>query len=115
MGNSLEETLGAILSDPDTLRQLQAIAGSLASAPAQPAAPEPPAPAAPDLTQLKALSSLAGGTGIDANQQALLQALSPYLSQDRLNRLENAMRAAKMAKLASSFLGSGGLQLLTGR
>ena len=54
-------------------------------------------------------------TGIDQNQQNLLSALSPYMSRDKVSKLENAMRAAKLARLASGFLGSGGLQLFTGR
>ena len=51
----------------------------------------------------------------DTDQQTLLAALSPYLSQNRVKKLENAMRAAKMARLASAFLGNGGLQMLSGR
>lgn len=109
MENNLEEKLSAILSDPGMMQQIQAMARTLG----QPQEPVKPAPV--DLSQLQSLSALAGGTGIDSNQKALLSALSPYLSQDRVTRLENAMRAAKVARLASSFLGSGGLQLLTGR
>jgi len=41
---------------------------------------------------------------IDKNQQALLRALSPYLSRQRIKKLENAMRAAKMAGFAASAL-----------
>ena len=52
--------------------------------------------------------------GVDSNQQALLSALRPYLRQDKVARLEKAMQAAGMARMASSFLGAGGLQLLTG-
>ena len=39
------------------------------------------------------------------NQKALLQALAPYLSSGRIHKLEKAMRAAKLAGMASSFLG----------
>ena len=58
---------------------------------------------------------MAGQTGIDQNQQTLLSALTPYMNQAKVAKLENAMRAAKMARLASGFLGSGGLKLFTGR
>ena len=52
---------------------------------------------------------------MDQEQQALLQALSPYLSHTRVEKLERAMRAAKMAGLASTLLSSGALQNLLGR
>jgi len=64
---------------------------------------------------LAKLASFAGAGVVDSNQQALLQALGPYISQPKVGKLEKAMRAAKMARLASGFLGQGGLSLLTGR
>jgi hypothetical protein len=36
----------------------------------------------------------------------LLNALCPYLSRDRIGKLEKAMRAAKMAKLATGIMGN---------
>ena len=64
---------------------------------------------------LQKLAGLASSAGVDQEQKALLTALGPYLSRDRVHRLEKAMQAAKMAKLASSFLGGGVLQSLIGR
>ena len=61
------------------------------------------------------IASMAGKAGIDNHQQALLKALRPYLSRERIEKLEKAMRAAKLAGVATGFLGSGGLSLLTGR
>lgn len=113
MENNLEEKLGAILSNPEMMQKIQAMAQSLgqsdSSAPSEPQKPDI------DFSALQKLSGLAGQTGIDKNQQTLLCALTPYLSQNRISKLENAMRAAKMARLASSFLGNGGLQLFSGR
>lgn len=118
METNLEDKLSAILSDPNMMQQIQAMARSLGqsqtSAPAQ-QEQVPSVPSLPDISQLQSLGSLATGTSIDTNQKALLSALAPYLSHDRVTRLENAMRAAKVARLASSFLGNGGLQMLTGR
>lgn len=121
MENNLEEKLGAILSDPDMMQKIQAMAQSLTqSAPQQPQPQQPQkneSQKAPDIdfSMLQKLSGLAGQTGIDQNQQTLLSALSPYMSQNKVAKLENAMRAAKMARLASAFLGSGGLQMFSGR
>lgn len=112
MANELEEKLGAILSDPEMMGRIQAMARSLGqAAPAQPEETGTP----PDGGMVQALSGLAMQSGVDKNQQALLGALTPYLSRERLGKLENAMRAAKLARLASGLLGSGGLQALIGR
>lgn len=121
MENDLEAKLGAILSDPDMMQKIQAMAQSLGQSQPQPQPRQQPQPQAEnkmpdiDFAALQRLSGLAGQTGIDKNQQTLLSALSPYLSKSRVQKLENAMRAAKMARLASSFLGNGGLQMLSGR
>ena len=68
-----------------------------------------------DIAMLQRLSGLARQSGIDSQQRALLTALRPYLSSERVSKLEKAMRAAKLAKLASSVLGSGAIQLPSGR
>jgi len=59
-----------------------------------------------DLSMLQKLSGYAKQSGIDKNQQTLLQSLRPYLSRQRIYKLEKAMRAAKMANMASAFLSS---------
>ncbi len=115
--DGLEEKLGAVLNNPQLMQQIMSMAQSMGASQPPPNSPPPPAPAAPpelDMGMLRKLSGLAGQSGVDRNQQALLKALDPYLGKDRLGRLEKAMRAAKMAKLAGSFLGSG-LLSQTGR
>ena len=64
---------------------------------------------------IQKITGLAQKSSIDSNQQALLRALRPYLAQERIVKLEKAMRAAKLANLASGFLGNGGLTSLLGR
>ena len=114
--DNMEEKLGAILSNPEMMQQIMSLAQSLGNGTPQQAEQVPKADTAiPDLSMIQKLSSLAGSSGIDQNQKQLLQALSPYLSTDRVSKLENAMRAARMARLASAFLDSGGLQILRGR
>ena len=114
----LEEKLGAVMSNPQLMQQIMSMAQAMGNpTPQQPAAQEASAPALPNIdpAMLQKLSGIAGQSGVDRNQQALLKALGPYLSNDRISRLERAMRAAKMAKLASSFLGAGGFLTSTGR
>lgn len=115
--SEMEEKLSSILGNPQLMQQIMTMAQSLGSPPQEdtPASQPPSQPAAPDPAMLGALSSLATQTGVDPQQQNLLQALSPYLSPHRRQKLEKAMRAARLARAASAFLGSGGLTLLGGR
>lgn len=121
--SEIDDKLGAILNNPQLMQQIMSLAQSMnqpASPPKQESPPPKPMPAPGmpsemDLSLLKKFTGFARQSGIDKEQQALLRALSPYLSRDRVNKLERAMHAAKIAQLASSFLNSGGLQLLSGR
>ena len=112
--SEMEDKLGAILNNPQMMQQIMSLAQSLGQ---EPPAQEPPKQQAPDFdpAALAKLAGLAKQSGADSQQRALLSALSPYLSRERIGKLEKAMQAAKMARLASSFLGSGGLSFLTGR
>ena len=96
-----ESKLGAIMNDPDMMAKIMSLAQDL-NTPQQEAAPA----TAPDIdfSLLQKLSGFAGSSNIDANQKNLLQALGPYLNSHRLSRLERAMRAAKMAALATTLL-----------
>lgn len=115
----MEDKLSAVLNNPQLMQQIMSMAQSLGQ---QQPVPDHNAPAQeqkpvslPDPAVLQSLSGLGAGMTADSRQKALLSALQPYLSQDRIGRLEKAMQAAKMAKLASAFLGSGALQSFTGR
>lgn len=106
----MEDKLNTILSNPAMMQQIMALAQSMGqdeqkntNIPLPDSAPEI------DLGMIKRLSGLAQNTGVDNNQKVLLNALCPYLSKDRINKLEKAMRAAKMAKLATGFMGNQGL------
>ena len=115
MEHNLEETLGAILGNPEMMGRIQALAQTLGQSESQPKAAEPAKMPQIDPAMVQKLAAMARQTGIDQNQQSLLSALGPYMNQAKVAKLENAMRAAKMARLASGFLGSGGLKLFTGR
>lgn len=114
--SEMEEKLGAILNNPQMMQQILTMAQSLGSGQSNPKevqnSDSPGNPSAPsfDPKLLQGLAGFAQQTGVDSNQQSLLHALSPYLSQGRIYKLERAMRAARMAGVASSFLNSGVLQ-----
>ena len=59
-----------------------------------------------DMHMVQKLTALIGKTGIDTHQKALLQALNPYLNTGRIQKLEKAMRAAKLASMATVLFGN---------
>lgn len=112
----LEEKLGAILKDPGMMQKIMTMAQSLGGTPSQPAPQPEKSPAADiDLSMLQKLAGLTRQSGIDKEQQALLHALHPYLSRQRIHKLENAMRAARMARFAAAALSQSGGELFPGR
>ena len=114
--DGMEEKLGAILSNPQLMQQIMSMAGSLSASQPEQAAPTP-ANQMPDFDPavIQKLMSLAGNMNVNDNQRALLHALRPYLTEGRIQKLEKAMRAAKLANAASAALSSGALSFLTGR
>jgi len=122
----IEEKLNSILSNPQMMSQIMSMAQAFGSNQesnqhAQEPAPKPEPTATPAFTAnfdpalLQKVVGIAQQTGIDRNQQSLLKALGPYLSRDRIVRLENAMRAAKVASIASNFFGENGSLFFSGR
>ena len=74
-------------------------------------APPPQQPAESPLNEpslnpnlLSKVATLMQRGSIDKNQESLLRALSPYLSKQKLQKLERAMHAAKMAGVASEMV-----------
>ena len=117
--SELEERLNAVLSNPQLMQQIASMAQAMGGD-SQNKTPEPVEQPASvisgfDPKLLQTLAQTMGQTGIDRNQKSLLHALSPYLSSYRVQKLERAMQAARLAGAASAFLNAGGLQMLTGR
>ncbi|MBQ7416264.1 MAG: hypothetical protein IJW14_04425 [Oscillospiraceae bacterium] len=111
--SEMEDKLNSVLSNPQMMQQIMAMAQSMNAQPAQ--TEPPPTPKNEgfpeiDMGMLKKLSGLAGQSSIDKDQQTLLKALGPYLSRERIKKLEKAMRAARMARMASTLIGSGALK-----
>lgn len=114
----MEDKLGTILNNPQMMQQIMAMAQSLGQNEATPQEQAPRETSPPldiNPAAISQIMNLAGKTGIDQNQRALLGALRPYLTSQRITKLEKAMRAAKLASVASSALNSGALSFLTGR
>ena len=111
--DDMESKLGAILGNPDMMAQIMSMAQKLGGGDSAPSPPPPPPPAMPslpeglDMGMLMKLAGMANSANVDKDQRALLIALRPYLTGERIGKLEKAMRAAKLAGVASSILGSG--------
>lgn len=113
--SELDEKLNSILSNPAMMQQIMSLAQAMnqseaqrqstnSTAPpqqsAEPAVKE--APFNPNL--LNKIAGLMERGSIDKNQESLLKALGPYLSRQKLQKLERAMHAAKMAGIASEMV-----------
>ena len=111
----LQSTLQSILSDPEQMARVSALAESLGLKPPETAprsagdqpANAPPddarSDAAPDLTRMMGLLAASGG-GAEAQ---VLNALRPTLSGEGQHRVDRALRAAKLSRLAAQFLSKG--------
>jgi hypothetical protein len=116
--DDLEAKLGAILNNPQMMQNIMSMAQSMGGqgqdkqdAPPQAESSFPEI----DIGTLQKISGLAQKSSIDQREQALLRALGAYLSKDRIGKLEKAMRAAKIAKIASSAFSQRGIAIHTRR
>ena len=116
-----EEKLNSILGDQQAMGQIMALAQSLGKQSSsdqeeKDTAPEPAEDAPPDLSQrLGNLDPKMVPLGMrlmreyqqdDGQNTALLQALRPYLREERRGRLDKAVQIAKMSRLLRVALGS---------
>ena len=105
-----ENKLGQILGNPEMMGKIMAMAQSFGSPEPSPEPREPVEPESTiadiDFATVQKLTGLMGKAGVDSQQKALLSALTPYISSARIRKLEKAMRAAKLAGVATTFLGS---------
>ena len=106
--DNIQTQMNTILQDPEMMSRIMSMAQSLSggqssSPPKEEYAPNISMPEI-DLETVQKLSGFLMQSNIDSNQQTLLSALTPYLNAKRIAKLEKAMRAAKLANLASSLL-----------
>ena len=129
--SEFDDKLNSILSNPAMMQQIMSLAQALNQSEAQqtqqtyqqsppppPVQQQSPAPSGdrginPNL--LSKVASLMQRGSIDKNQESLLKALRPYLSKQKLEKLERAMHAAKMAGIASEMVNARGQSPLSRR
>ena len=118
--DNIEQQLGAILNNPQMMQTIMSMAQTLGQSQQTQSKPSPASPSTSfpqgiDPGIIQKISGFLSGSRVTQEEQNLLHALSPYLSKDRVIKLEKAMRAAKLARAASAFMNAGGLQFLMGR
>ena len=115
---TLEQAVGALLQDPQQLQKIFALAQSLGISPPQPSGLPPSAPPPPDtpdsvrMTQeerpqecQEALGAFLQKAGtLDRRQENLLNALKPFLKPERREKIDRAMQAARLSRLAGAAL-----------
>ena len=129
--SEFDDKLNSILSNPAMMQQIMSLVQALNQSEAQqpqqtqqtyqqppPVQQQSPAPSGdrginPNL--LSKVASLMQRGSIDKNQESLLKALRPYLSKQKLEKLERAMHAAKMAGIASEMVNARGQSPLSRR
>lgn len=97
--DDLQSALDRLMKDPAELERLSKMASELLGGGAP--EPEPESPAAPDLSGL--LGALRAAPPSDT--QKLLQAMRPFLSPRRQEKLARAMRAAKLVSVTETAFG----------
>ena len=105
--DELEGRIQQVLGDPEQMAQIMSLAQSLMGGEGQ--APDAPDAPEPDGGMLSKLGTLFKQQGGQSNQQALLKAMRPYLSEKRQRKMDRAMQLTRMAHLAQLALqGMGG-------
>lgn len=112
--SDMQDQMNAILGNPEMMGKIMELAQNF-NKPTKEAPPPQPVPQHHsdlpniDLSMVQKLSGLASQSNIDSNQRTLINALGPYLTRSKIQKLEKAMRAAKIASIASVFLNQNGL------
>ena len=108
--DDLEQKIGQILSDPDSMSQIFSVAKSLGVMQPEQNAPQTEAPpldallSADELGPIMEIVRKAGNS--DHREAALLNALKPYCSSQRQKRIDRAVRIARLSQLAGAALRS---------
>ena len=107
-----EEKLSQLLGDPGAMQQILSLAQSLGGGTPPPPSgeqtpPPPPQPGPPGMpgiegeALLRMLTELSRNTKDDPKQLALFKALKPFLRPERAAKLDRAVQAARLSRMAS--------------
>ena len=99
--SELQDTINQIMRDPEAMRQVQSLGEKLglSGKPAPPAAPSAPSGNAEMMTALSKLAPLMSSAAPNDETTALLNALKPFLSGEKLQRLQSAGRLIRLVRM----------------
>ncbi len=114
MADELSEKIKALLSDPESLQKITAIASSLGmtgNGTAPPKEEPPPAPVSslPASAPLANLQALPAFNMSGNRNTALLHAIKPFLRGERQSKLESLITAMSVAEIISGLKKGGGI------
>lgn len=98
----LEDMINSVLNDPEQMSMISGLAKSLMGGGETPAPSREQNAGLPfDPGMLSRIQRLMNSSQAGpSNQEALLQAMQPYLSEKRRNKMDKALKLARFAKLA---------------
>lgn len=115
--SELENMINSVLSDPAQMEKISGLARSLMGGAEQPSSEKPvnmldslmsggsPGPEL-DPAMLRRISALMGASDSgSSDKRALLEAMKPYLSEKRRQKMDRALRIARLAKIAGIAMG----------
>ena len=112
--SELQDTLNQIMSNPEAMRQVQSLGRQLGLGDeAPPPSPPPVQPPAPPpaggemMTALSKLAPLMSASQPNDETAALLNALRPFLSGEKLERLNSAQRLIRLIRMIPLLRDSG--------
>lgn len=97
--DELTEKLSSLLSDPDGMERIKAMAQSMFGGQAPSPQPEPPAVPDFDIAAVARMMSLLKNRA-DDERVRLLMALRPHLSEDKQRRVDSAVKMLKLLDMA---------------
>lgn len=104
----LEDKLNQILNDPDSMAQILSMAKSFGMHSEQTSEPTPAPPTVDEGMMLGLMQIMQQVQQTDGKQEALLQALKPFLAPERREKLDKAMQLARISHLAGFALKNSG-------
>ena len=113
MDGDIGQMLQSVLSDPEQMQKITAMAQNLMGGETKTEAPpvsEPitaPVSAAAPFSEAKLLSAISGMMGQKGEQSrsaALLNAMRPYMRPEKQEKLDRAMQIARMVRIAGTVM-----------
>ena len=100
--DELESRISSVLGDPEQMEKITRLARSFMAGTENSAAPpKPEADATPEAELMnRVMRLLRTGGEKEKGERAMLEAISPYLSDKRRGKMEKALRIAKLVRIA---------------